>query len=382
MLPREITEDDYPAIQNLHRSVGWPQRSMAGWRWLHANPARLEIGAAAGWVVDGPDGAPAAHIGNLIQRFRLGDRRLYGASGFSIIVSPKVRGASRPLLNAFAGQSGVFARYTFNANNKSQPLYVRHGMNAWPDQTHALKLSWIANPVPLALGRLLRRLYDMAPRIVGGLGEQLMNDRLGRAVRLALPPGVGLLTDFGDGSPYGRFWETLAGEDRLLADRSPEVQRWRLEDPDLSIPPLALAFERDGAVVGYAMALMAKSNILEPPVLEIIDLETLKDHVDAVPALMGALRQAAHAMGAAKLRTQTVTPLMLQRLGGLAGAARREGGWGHCHARFSEDAPDPALWSPTPYDADYAVCLRPVPLDYAARREHAVRTARSVTSKA
>lgn len=116
--------------------------------------------------------------------------------------------------------------------------------------------------------------------------------------------------------------------------------------------------------------------------LEIIDLETLEGHADAAPALMTALRRAARAMGAAKLRMQTVTPLMLQRLGDLAGAARREGGWGHCHVRFQEDAPDPALWSPTPYDGDYAVCLRPVPLGEAVRRGHAVRAAGSVTSKA
>ena len=29
--------------------------------------------------------------------------------------------------------------------------------------------------------------------------------------------------------------------------------------------------------------------------------------------------------------------------------------------RFAPDGPDPALWSPTPYDGDYAMCLRPLP---------------------
>ena len=72
MTPREIIEGDYPGVQALHRSVGWPERSLAGWRWLHSNPARLDIGAPAGWIVDGPDGEPAAPVGNLIQRFRLG----------------------------------------------------------------------------------------------------------------------------------------------------------------------------------------------------------------------------------------------------------------------------------------------------------------------
>jgi hypothetical protein len=362
MTLREIAEADYPGVQALHRSVGWPERSLAGWRWLHANPARLDIGAPAGWIVDGPDGEPAGHVGNLIQRFRLGERRLHGATGFNIIVSAAVKGSSRAMLKTFIRQPDVFARYTFNANSRSQPLYVRHGMQAWPEQTHALKLSWIIAPLPLAISRLWRRLYDAAPGLVGSR-ERLMNDRLGRVARPALPPGVRALTDFGDASPYAAFWKALAAEPRLLADRSPEIQRWRLQDPDLSQPPLILSFERDGAMVAYAIAMMAKSNILEPPVLEIIDLEALANHADAIPVLMTAMRDAARAMGAAKLRLQAVSPQVLHRLGDFARTARREGGWGHCHAQFSPEAPDSALWSPTPYDGDYAVCLRPVPLE-------------------
>ena len=382
MALREIVETDYPAVQALHRSVGWPARSLAGWRWLHANPARLEIGAPAGWMIDGPDGQPAAHVGNLIQRFRLGEQRLHGATGFSIIVSRAARGGSRAMLKTFTRQPGVFARYTFNANTKSQPLYIRHGLQAWPEQTHALKLSWIIDPLPLVISRLWRRLYDLVPNLIEGRGEQLMNDRLGRVARPSLPPGVSLLTDFSEGSPYAAFWQSLVDEGRLLADRSPEVQRWRLQDPDLSQPPLILACERDGRIVAYAMAMMAKSNILEPPVLEIIDLEALRDHADAVPTLMTALKTAARAMGAAKLRLQTVAPQMLHRLGDFTRTARREGGWGHCHVQFAEDAPDPTLWSPTPYDGDYAICLRPIPLGVEVRGRRPVKAASPTASKA
>lgn len=382
MTLREIEPRDYPGVQALHHSVGWPARSLAGWRWLHDNPARLDIGAPAGWVVDGPDGEPAAHVGNLIQRFRLDDRRLHGATGFNIIVTAAAKGSSRAMLKTFTRQPNVFARYTFNANSKSQPLYVRHGMQAWPEQTHALKLSWILDPLPLAVSRLWRKLYDLAPRAIAGMGEQLMNDRLGRMARLSPPPGVHLLTDFGDTSPYAAFWQALVAEGRLLADRSPEVQRWRAQDPDLTQPPLILSFERDGAVVAYAMAMMAKSNILEPAVLEIVDLEALADHADAVPVLMTTLKDAARAMGAAKLRLQTVTPQAMLRLGDFARTARREGGWGHCHVSFSPDAPDPALWTPTPYDGDYAICLRPVPLDAGVRSARSVKAASATASKA
>lgn len=362
MALRELTEADYPAVQALHRSVGWPQRSLAGWRWLAADSARHEIGAPAGWIVDGPDGAPAACLGNLIQRFSLGDRPLYGATAFSIIVAPAARGASRSLLNAFAGQPNVFAAYTLNANARSQPLYARYGMQAWPSATHAVKLSWPIDRPVLAAGRLLRALAEAAPGVVSWLGERLMNDRLGKTARLNLSNGVAVLNDLRDQSRYAEFWQALKAEGRLLADRSPAALRRRLGDPDLTTRPLILAFNRGRDITGYAMAMMAKANIVEAPVLEIVDLEALHDDAGAVPALMQALLDAARTMGAAKVRLQTVSLRSLDRLGVWANSARQEGGWGHCHVRFAPDAPDPALWSPTPYDGDYGVCLRPLPL--------------------
>ena len=361
MTSRPTTETDFPALQALHRHVGWPERSLAGWRWLHANPARLSAGAPAGWVVDGPDGQPAGHVGNLVQRFWLGDQPLHGATGFSVIVTPPVRGASKAMLGAFAGQPGMFAAWVFNANRRSQPLYARHGLQAWPGPTHALKLSWIINPVTLACGRFYRLAHRLAPDLVSRWGERLLNRRLSAKPRLDLPQGVTVLSDFRDQSRYAAFWTALRAEGRLLADRSPEVLRWRLADPDLTEPPLVLAFNRGAGITGYAMAMMAKSNILEPPVLEILDLEALADDVTAIPALLNALKDSARRMGAAKLRIQMVSPRLLERLGDHVRGTRREGGWGHCHARFASDAPDPALWSPTPYDGDYGMCLRPVP---------------------
>ncbi|PZO05216.1 MAG: hypothetical protein DCF29_08555 [Alphaproteobacteria bacterium] len=360
---RAVTEADYPAIQALHRSVGWPARSLAGWRWLHANPARAEIDAPGGWVVDGPDGQPAAHVGNLIHRFNLDGRRLHAATGFSIIALPKVRGVAHRIIRTFSKQPEVFATYTFNANPLSQPLYGRLGMRPWPEQTHALKLSWRIDLSALAIGKGLRHLHAVAPDLVVRMGEQLMNDRLGQVPRLRLSPGVSILSRIGEGSPYDRFQQALGREGRLLGDRSPAMLKWRLADPDLTTPPLLLAFRRGDVITGYAMAQMAKSNIIEVPVLEIIDLEALAWDDEAIPALMKALTAAARPLGAAKVRMQVVSPLMLDRLGDWAGTAAREGGWGHCHIRFADDAPSPALWSPTPFDSDYAVCLRPLPLD-------------------
>lgn len=358
---RPLDETDYPGVQALHRAVGWPARSLAGWRWLHSNPARVGIDAPAGWVVDTGEGELAGHLGNLIQRFHHRGRTFHGATGFSIIVLPSARGQGQRMIRTFMSQPDLFARWTFNANVVSQPLYARHEMKPWPERTHALKLGWPVAPLPLIAGKALKALHSIAPETVSRLDEQLMNDRLGRTVRLALPQGVSLLEDVSDASSYAAFWTALSAEDRLLSDRSPATLRWRLADPDQTQAPLLLAVHRDGVMTGYAMAQMAKGNILEPPVLEIVDLEALAGHADAVPLLMTALKGAAKQLGAAKLRLPVVSPLQLSRLGAFADSARREGGWGHCHVFFEDGAAQEA-WSPTPWDGDQGFCLRPVPL--------------------
>ncbi|MFJ6023017.1 N-acetyltransferase [Brevundimonas sp. NPDC092305] len=369
---RPVLLSDLAGVQALHRQVGWPARSPAGWRWLFDNPARTELGAPAGWVVETGDGALTAHVGNLVHRFRLGERTLHGATGFSIIVSPAAKGASRKLIRTFLSQPGVFAAYTLNANALSQPIYPLFGMQAWPAETHALKLSWPVDLAPLAVSRALKLALKIAPGPVSGMGEQLMNGRLGREARFSLPEGVTRLDRPHESSRYAAFWEALAADGALLADRSPAALAWRLADPDQTLPPLVLAFERAGRITGYAMAMLAKTNILEPPVLEILDLQALADEPDAIPTLMTALTGAARPLGAAKVRLQVMSPRLLERLGPWTETARREGGWGHCHVQFAPDAPV-NLWSPTPWDGDYAACLRPVPIGEQVRARRGER---------
>jgi hypothetical protein len=364
---RVVQERDIGALNALHRSVGWPERSDAGWRWLTANPARLEAGAAAGWILESDEGTPAGFTGNFVQRFWRDNAVLYGTSGFSIIVAPHARGHSRMLLRTFAEQSGMFARYTFNANPKSSPLFPRYRLTPWPLETHAMKLAWRIDPLACAYGRLWREVDRRAPRLVDPSRERMLNARLGSSDSLILPPGVSSLSDFGDRSRFDDFWTALKGEGRIVADRSPATLRWRLADPDRTLDPVILAFNRGKTIVGYAMAVMAKVNVIEPPVLEVLDVVALRDEPRAIPALMQALLANARRLGAAKVRIQVVSEDLLRRLGPLAASARREGGWGHCHVRFEPGAEGTATWAPTPFDGDYGVCLRPIPMGQETR---------------
>lgn len=374
MSPRPFRPEDQAAVNALHRSVWWPERSPAGWRWLAANPARADIDAPSGWVVEGADGEPAAFLGNMVQRFWRGDALHHGATGFSTIVTPRARGASRSLFRALLGQTGLFAWYTFNANIKSAPLYLRQGLNPWPPATHDLKLSWILRPLTCLHGRLLRKATERAPRWTDPYRERFMGRRLTRPAHVTLPAGVIRLTDIAEGSPYAAFWERLRAEGRLVADRSPEILRWRLADPDRVLDPIMIAVVRDGAITGFGMAMLAKATPIEPVFLEVLDLIALKDETEAVSSMMQAMLGLGRAHGAAKVRIQTLNPELLARLGSHVATARREGGWGHCHVRFDGDPPQD--WFPTPFDGDYGICLRPPPIkpSAVARRAVAVST--------
>jgi len=365
---RPIRSGDHDALNALHRSVGWPERSPAGWRWLEANPARLEIGGAAGWVLTDQADRPVAMVGNFIQRFRRGDRTLHGATGFSIIVPPERKGASRNLIRAFLAQPGMFARYTLNANARSAPIYGLFGLEPFPVQTAGMKLAWIVDALACSQGRILRRLLGgLSAETARRWGERLMNGRLFRQASLSLPAGVERLHDLSDRSDYARFWEALVSEGRTVADRSPEMLRWRLADPDQTLPTVLLALRRSDRIVGVAMARMAKLSLIEPPSLEILDISALETAPDAVETLAGALIANARALGAAKVRLQMVSPTILAKLGDVGRRARREGGWGHCHALIA-DRDAAAQWSPTPFDGDYAICNRPVPPKRARNR--------------
>lgn len=363
---RPVRSSDYPGINALHRSVWWQERSLAGWEWMAGNPAHADIDAPAGLMAESADGEPIAFLGNFIQRFWRSDELFHGATGYSLIVTRAARGRSRSLVMGLVNQPGVFASYIFNANPKAAGIYQKMGLNPWPEKTHSMKLSWVVDPVVCLEGWALRKLAARKPDALDFSREWLMNGRLGRDTDLRLPDDVHAIRDFSDGSDYGAFWEALKSENRLMADRSPATLRWRMADPDQTTDPVMLGFYREGRMTGYAMAQLSKGNTIDPAFLEIIDIMALETEDDAIPALIKVLISNARRLGAAKVRIQILNERLLERLGSFATSARREGGWGHCFVAFREGGPDPSTWAPTPFDGDYGVCGRNVPLKASA----------------
>jgi len=377
--PFQLT--DVPEVNRLHQQVGWHARSLEGWRWLAANPARPSPQAPLGWVIADDEGRAAAFVGNFIQRFWLMDRPVLGASGFSIIVPPTQRGAAPRLIRTLMRQADGDFRYTLNANPKAARLYPRMGLSPCPERGHDVKLAWIIDPVTCGWGRLLRNAVERSPGLAGRLGERLMPrnaEQIGAQPlhSLPLPPGIHWISDLSDTSSLAAFWSELRSQGRLVADRSPATLRWRMADPELTVAPLLLGCEQDGRLVGYAQAVLSKGSPIEAPALEVVDLIALDRAPHAASALIKAMLRLAPRLGVARVRLQVVNGALLDALGPLARSARREGGWGHCHAHFDPELEDAGRhWRPTPYDGDYAFCLRPLPIGRRVPSTETVRDA-------
>lgn len=359
MTVRNIRPADHAGVNALWESVWWPTRSAAGWAWLDANPVLKDRPVPQGWVYEGEGGGIKVVLGALAQRFWRGDEAFYGLTGHSLVVSPDMRGASRHMINRILAQPGFFACYTLNANILSHRIYGRFGFAPHPTTTASLKLAWVIDPLACLVASALRHALDPHPKLARRIGEKRISARMWDEKPATNIAGISPLDDFD--AAYDRFWQDLKGEGRLIADRNPEIQRWRLSDPDQNLRPLMLSYSRDGRMLGYACAMFAKENPIEPLVLEIIDLVALEEAADAVPAMMKALLQVARQRGAAKVRLSMVSPHLLTQLGAYADKARHEGGWPHAHVHLTSDAPATDDWIPTPYDGDLFMTLRTPP---------------------
>jgi hypothetical protein len=365
--PFELGDSD--AVQRLCDWAWWYPRSSEGWRWLSAGSpgAGYSDAAPAGWVYETASDGVLAFLGNFRQRFDYQGETLVGASLHTLLVDPRARGASRDLLRRFAAQDSAFVRYTFNANDRSAPIYKHFDMKPWPESLSHVKYAWKADWSAVASERAVRWFHGLS----GGRAavEHFTDARVWTGAITRCEPGVTPLPVGEIDDRFDVLWARLRQDDRLLAWRDAETLRWRCSDPDLTRLPVMLGYEQDGVLAGYLLAFFSKGSEVERPALEIIDLiATAEMEAVAIPALVRTLLGSARDLGAARVRLPFVSP----RLDALLGAfptARRAYGHDHCHLRWNEDAPEAMreAWFATPFDGDYSFCLRPPPLLAAER---------------
>ncbi len=364
---RPFVMADSGAVAALCDWAWWYQRSAAGWRWLtEGQPgAPFSDTMPAGWVCETDGGEVRGFLGNFLQPFDYRGEALVGATLHTLLVHPQVRGASRDLLRRFAGQDAAFVRYTFNANDRSAPIYRHFDMQPWPEALSRVKYVWRTDWTGVVSERALRWMHGLGgdsaarPTI-----EHFEDGRVWTGVIGQCEPGVADLGAGGIDARFDRLWDRLRADGRLLARRDAATLRWRCADPDLTRTPVILTYEDADGLAGYLMAFFSKGSEVERPALEIIDLIAVQQsEVVAIPAMIRTLLRSARALGAARVRLPFVSP-GLEALMAPFRSARRVYPFDHCHLRWSASAPAElaSAWYATPFDGDYSFCLRPPPL--------------------
>lgn len=353
---------DCDAVKGLCEWAWWYRRSPAGWRWLTdgAPGAGFTEAMPAGWVAETGAGEVRGFLGNFLQRFDYRGDTLIGASLHTLLVHPEVKGASRDFLRRFAAQDAAFVRYTFNANDRSAPIYRHFDMKPWPETLSRVKYIWRTDWPGVVSERALRWVHGFTRPT----GERFGDPRVWTGDIGRCEPGVTPVPLAQIDERFDRLWDRLRQDGRVLAWRDAATLRWRCADPDLTRAPLLLAYETDGRLDGYLLAFFSKGSEVERPALEIIDLiATEASEATAIPALIRTLLGSARGLGAARVRLPFVSPRLDALLGAFQGA-RRVYDYDHCHLRWGEAA-TPELrdaWYATPFDGDYSFCLRPPPL--------------------
>lgn len=346
---REVEPADWQSLNDLHRWAWFPERSERGWAWLH------QFGRGApGWVLEDEHGV-CGYLGNIRQDYTSESHNLCAATGYSLIVLPRAKGGSRPLLEAFQSQPGVFATTILNGNARSAPIYARNGFSPFPPDWADAKIVWPLAPFTILSERVARTVYRHrrpARELFAGSGHR---------AAAQWPPELAALDPWRDAAEIDLFDEELRQQGTLLAARSAQVFQERYSDPDATLPPVLLGWRQGGRLVALAFAQVGKMSECEAPILDVIDL-AWPDVEERGPAgrLLAELQAHGRRIGASRLRlsvVNTATALVAQSVPGAL--VRRS--HVHAHVRYAAPAGDPSHWMPTPYDGDFGFFLRPPP---------------------
>jgi hypothetical protein len=354
---------DLDGVAALCRWAWWPERDLAGWTWLTQAPGMA--GRPLGWVCAADDEI-VGFMGNFVQQRQRGADTAAAVCGHTFLVHPKAMGKARALMRRILDQGEVAATYTFNANGRSAGFFKHFGFETWPEAAADAKLVWPGAPLALGAERLLRR-WSQARKFAGVQGgREWFSPRPAPALPAILAatgktPSVRALDPRTDiDARFDDLWRDLLATGASLARRDAAALRWRVADPMPRRAPILLAYEADGRLAGYLLAILAKGSEIEAPALEMIALPQVE--AVALPALVTALIGAARSLGAARVRLGLAHPRVEARLAPTR-PARRRTPYSHCHVRFGQpdgDA-DRAGWYATPFDGDQSFTARPTP---------------------
>ena len=155
------------------------------------------------------------------QCFRFG--AAIGATDPTLIVHPRIRGASTALIDAALGQAGLFGVTLLDGNARAAPLYGRHRTKPWPSERGDLNLISITDPLAILAERAVRGPKNRTGSGARPTAERFMRDRVFQTELVRLGRTGETARDGGPGRTHRRLLDDAGG--RGEADGAPRCSR-------------------------------------------------------------------------------------------------------------------------------------------------------------
>ncbi|HEY0102005.1 MAG TPA: hypothetical protein VGB60_00895 [Brevundimonas sp.] len=347
---RQVVAGDWTSLNDLHRWAWFPQRSERGWQWLHSFGQGYP-----GWVLEDEQGV-CGYLGNIRQNYTLANARFQAATGYSLIVLPRAKGGSKALLDAFRSQPGVFATSIFNGNDRSAAIYEREGFSPFPEAWANAKIVWPLAPMTILSERVARLQFrDRRPP------RELFCASTRPSVPSRMEPLVAL-DPWLEADSIELFHEELCRSQTVVADRSAAALQRRFSDPDQTVAPVLFGWKESGRLSAIALGQTGKLTERDAPILDVIDIAWIgPDGRSAAVTLLSHLKTLGRRSGASRMRLSLVNNATAAVAGSVPGRLVRRRHV-HAYAHYSDAHSPTELWRPTPYDGDFAFCLRAPPV--------------------
>ena len=302
---REVTFEDYQAVDALKRRWGLTSDSLENWKRLwNCNPALAQIQAKLpnGWVLES-DGKIVGYLGNIVFLYRFGDRTLIAATSSGFVVDPPYRAVSVSLIAAFYRQKSVDLFIATTAIESVGKIARAFKSDPLPQPDYETVMFWVLQSYPFVKAVLKKLDLNAALLKMGGAvgcvavaGDKIARQRWPRksSDRLVVTTiNVGQI-----GDEFESLWiEKLAEGKRLLADRSPATLRWHFDIPGDRGGTRVLCCRENGQLVGYAVIRDNFNQRNGPQRSVLADMLVKKDEPAVIRSLIAAAYQHAKHSG-------------------------------------------------------------------------------------
>ena len=259
------------------------------WR---TNPALKVHGsqAALGWVLEDA-GRIVGFFGNIPQVSYYGGRPVKVSSARAWAVEKEYRDHTPHLCEAFFGQDTADLVLISSANAPAGKRCLEFGGSAMPQPGYDEILYWGLDASGLIRAGLRKKGHGGVASWVGGvLGGVVLNarTRLSGGRPFAALDGIRVIGLDDIDERFDELWQLKLKEvpDRLLACRDAETLRWYFGLSQRSSETRVISLNRDGRLLGYAVAVREDAPAIGLKRLKIADLFVAGDDPAAVDALL------------------------------------------------------------------------------------------------